>query len=67
MDKYISLSYVLSPQLSCYNDQLNIQVLPFKNREKELRLKGHVGTHIDVPSHVFENGQKCGDCASELD
>ena len=65
MDKYISLSYVLSPQLSCYNDQLNIRVLPFKNREKELRLKGHVGTHIDVPSHVFENGKKITDYSIE--
>ena len=65
MGKYISLSYVLSPQLSCYNDQLNIQVLPFKNREKEIRLKGHVGTHIDVPSHVFENGKKITDYSIE--
>lgn len=61
MGKYISLSYALSSDLSCYNNWDNIHVIPYKNREKEVRLIGHVGTHIDVPYHVTEQGRRITD------
>lgn len=61
MSKYVSLSYTLSPDLSCYNNQYNIRVMPYKDHEKEVRFIGHVGTHVDVPYHVFEKGKKITD------
>ncbi len=65
MSRYISLSYVLSPALSCYNNQRNVDVVPYKNNECEIRLRGHVGTHLDVPYHVTRDGKKITDYSIE--
>ena len=60
-NKYLSLSHILSPTLSCYNNRYAIKVFPYKQREKTVIFEGHTGTHVDVPYHVDETGKKITD------
>lgn len=55
--KTLCLSYKLNNELSCYNNEKNIQILPCKLNEKRINMFLHSGTHIDFPAHVLKDGK----------
>lgn len=66
-NKWLFLSHVIKQDMFCYNGDKNIKIVPYKNQEIILSFKGHVGTHIDFPYHVYKEGKKSTDyCLSDF-
>ncbi len=57
----ICLSHVLSNNLSCYNNEYNINIQRYKNNESQINMPLHCGTHIDFPLHAVPKGKTSSD------
>lgn len=55
------LSHALSNDLSCYNNEHNINIEKYKNNESMINMPLHSGTHIDFPLHAKLGGKSSSD------
>jgi len=61
----IFLSRTLSNNLTCYNNEKNISIKPYKKNEVEIVLRGHCGTHVDFPLHFIKDGKTLKDYTAD--
>lgn len=59
------LSHFFNNDLTCYNNEKNVKIDPYKNNEIKVELAGHCGTHIDFPFHVNDKGKNINDYDAE--
>lgn len=73
--KIIDLTHTLSPQVPSWNGSCGFQhevkldysetTTEFKFRVQQIKMHAGIGTHIDAPSHCFENGKSVSDLKLE--
>jgi len=63
----VDLSHIIEPGMPCYPGTPGADFFPISSIEKQgyseqlLTLSSHSGTHVDMPSHIFQDGLSLDD------